>query len=224
MAATSCLRAFGAFLLAGVLLLAADPSWKNKPIPNWTEEDAKQVLADSPWAETVRADIKRLQTEDIRRAGGNTGNAKGVGFDGLEKNPASSTPQITLQVRWESAFPIRAAELKAGINEPPALPGDGYLIAVYGIPTANVKGDPKTLGAPLKNQAFLKRDGKKDAKPIGCEVFQREDSMVAVYLFPLSAEIGKNDMLVQFSALIGRIAVQQVFNVEEMQFQGKLEL
>ena len=49
-------------------------------------------------------------------------------------------------VRWESALPIRAAEVKSQTGEPPTLPGDGYLIAVYGVPGAYFKGDPKKLG------------------------------------------------------------------------------
>jgi hypothetical protein len=116
------------------------------------------------------------------------------------------------------------AELKGGTFEPPTLEGDGYKVAVYGIPTANVKGDPKVLGEPLKDNAFLRREGKNDVKPISVEVFQQEDSMVAVYLFPFSAEINKKDTFVEFGALIGRISVVESFNVQLMQFEGKLDL
>jgi hypothetical protein len=87
-----------------------------------------------------------------------------------------------------------------------------------------VKGDPKVLGEPLKDNAFLRREGKNDVKPISVEVFQQEDSMVAVYLFPLSAEINRKDMSVEFGALIGRISVVESFNVQLMQFEGKLDL
>jgi hypothetical protein len=48
--------------------------------------------------------------------------------------------------------------------------------------------------------------------------------VVVAYLFPLSAEIGKKDDVVEFSALIGRLQVSQHFLLQEMQFQGKLEL
>jgi hypothetical protein len=225
---------------SGVLLLAADPTWKNKPFARWTEEDTKEVLSDSPWAKIVKATLVRKQSEDERREGGNMGDAKGVGFDGLQKDKvaipksildflkpepaAPPRPQIPVLVRWESAHPIRMAEFKYGAFEPPTLDGDGYMIAVYGIPTANVKGDPVVVGAPLKDNAFLRRDGKKDVKPLRCEVFQQEDSMVAVYLFPLSAEITKKDLRLEFAALIGRISVARYFNLEEMEFQGKLEL
>jgi hypothetical protein len=234
-------RAFGAFLCGGVLLLAADPVWKTKPASTWTPEDAKLVLADSPWAKIDHATIIRKQSEDERRAGGNMGDAKGIGYDGLQKDkiviPKSIVdmlfkpepkkpprPQMPVLVRWESALAVRMAEFKGGGFDPPTLEGEGYKVAVYGIPTANVKGDPKVLGVPLKDNAFLRREGKNDVKPISVEVFQLEDSMVAVYLFPFSAEIGRKDTYVEFGALIGRIAVTQSFTVQEMQFQGKLDL
>ncbi len=171
------------------------------------------------------------------------GPERGIGFDGTDgKRTAPQLPKsiidvvkpdstvrpsqsIPLALRWESALPIRVAELKSGVVEPPTLAGDGYSMAVYGIPGGYFKGDPKSLGNPLKEQAVLKRDGKKDVKPSSVEVFQAtNDGLVIVYLFPLSAEITTNDQHVEFNALIGRVAVTQSFNLEEMSFQGKLEL
>jgi hypothetical protein len=45
-----------------------------------------------------------------------------------------------------------------------------------------------------------------------------------VYLFPLSAEITKKDRQIQFEAHIGRIVVDQYFELSDMEFMGKLEL
>jgi hypothetical protein len=45
-----------------------------------------------------------------------------------------------------------------------------------------------------------------------------------VYVFPLSAEITRNDRQLQFEAQIGRIVVAQMFDLGEMEFMGKLEL
>ncbi len=227
--------------LSAVLLLAAKPAWQDKSIQNWTEEDARQILTDSPWSKIVVGMISRLQSEDERRDGGNMGQDHGVGFDGIDgkktrpKLPASifSKPvadatltahPATVTLRWESAFPIRAAELKARVIEPPTLAGDGYSIAVYGVRGIYFNRDPKTLGDPLKNQAVLKRVGKKDVKPSSVEVFQQEDGLVIVYLFPLSAEIMRKDRRIQFDAKIGRLAIAEYFDIEEMLFQGKLEL
>ena len=224
-----------------LLLIAQEPAWQIKPIANWTDEDAQQVLEHSPWAKTVLAGIARRQTEDERREGGNMGQPTGVGYDGVQDrkipikqalgNPfipgkplPSTAPTIQLLVRWESALPVRAAEFKAHEDPPPTLSDDGYTIAVYGVPASFAKGDPTSLGKPLKESAALKREGKKDVLPSRVEVFQLENSVVVTYLFPLSAEISRKDDVVEFSALIGRLQVSQHFLVAAMQFQGKLEL
>lgn len=129
-----------------------------------------------------------------------------------------------MKLRWESALPVRLAELKSHEVEPPTLEGDGYRIAVYGISGGEFKGDLQRLGEPLKNLAALKREGKKDVKPASVEVFQRENGAVVVYLFPLSAEITRKDRRIQFEAHIGRIVFAQNFELSEMEFMGKLEL
>jgi hypothetical protein len=231
-----------ALLHAQTPTLPASPAeaWRSTPIANWTQRDAEQILEHSPWAKTTVAGIARRQTEDERRAGGNMGQPTGVGFDGIDDRrvrpilpqnvfmPAPTAPSkaqlIRLLVRWESALPVQAAELKRGEAQPPTLSDDGYSIAVYGVPWTDAKGDPLSLARDFKESAFLRRAGKKDVKPIRAEAFELEHNCLVVYLFPYSAEISKHDGSVQFVALIGRLQVSQTFNVEEMQFQGKLEL
>ena len=207
-------------VLAAVRLIAADPVWMTKPAADWTEEDASQVLARSPWARQVKATITRRLTEDELREGGQMGQPRGLGNEGVD--PKGNWP--TLSLRWESSLPIRLAELKARDFDPPTLEGDGYGIAVYGIPGTHFSGDPEKLGAPLKAMAVLKREGKKDARPASVEVFQRENDVVVVYLFPLSTEIVKNDGTIRFEAQIGRIVVAHTFDLTEMNFQGNLAL
>ena len=127
-----------------------------------------------------------------------------------------SRTDLTPRLCWESALPVRLAELKAHVIEPPTLDGDGYQIAVYGVPGVWFREDPKKLGDPLRNMAALKREGKKDVRPVRVEVFQREDGLAVVYLFPLSAEISVKDGQVQFEAQIGRISVAHTYNLKEM--------
>jgi hypothetical protein len=231
-------------LAAAAHLMAADPVWKSTPAARWTEADANQVLTTSPWVKENRAVITRRLTEDQLREAGQMGQPSGLGHDGVDpkgsgpkvspnvftgrggddRSPRSRPQALTLKLRWESALPVRLAELKSHEVEPPTLEGDGYRIAVYGIPGADLKGDPKQLGAPLKNLAALKREGQKDVRPISVEVFQRESGAVVVYLFPWSAEITKRDRQLQFQAQIGRIVISQTFDLNEMEFLGKLEI
>ena len=231
-------------IVAMAYLIAADPVWKSKPASRWTEEDARQVLTKSPWAKEIRATITRRLTEEQLREGGQMGQPRGVGNEGVDpkgsgpkvspniltgpggddRSPRSLPQSITLQLRWESALPVRLAELKSREVEPPTLPGDGYSIAVYGVPGGDFKGTPEQLGEPLKNLAALKRAGKRDTRPARVEVFQRENGVVVVYLFPLSAEITRKDGRIRFEAQIGRIVLAQDFDLSDMEFGGKLEL
>ena len=234
-----------AFLMAAALLMAADPAWKSKPTAEWTEEDAKQVLAASPWSKTTTAVIMRRRTEDELREAGQMGQPRGVGNEnvdakgttGLKASLKSQNAPVTadhsvrsgaqpiaLKVRWENALPVQVAELKAHEVEPPR-PEDGYRIAVYGLPVpdGDAASDTKEP-VHLKSLATLKRPGKKDSKPVNVEVFQRDREMVVVYLFPPSAEITEKDAQIEFQAQIGRIFVDQSFDLAQMTFQGKLEL
>ncbi len=215
--------------------------WKlKKKIEEWSEEDARQVLTDSPWAKTSTGIVSGLQNEDQRREGGNMGQAHGVGFDRLDEerswndtldayirgipDPRRRPHPIQLKIVWQSARPIRAAEIKVSAVEPFKLEGDGYRIAVYGVPGGPYRKDSMKLGNPLKKQAALKRTGKKDVKPFSAGVFQGEHGLVIVYLFPPSAEISRKDGFVDFAAQIGRIVVFQVFTIADMEFRGNLEL
>jgi hypothetical protein len=230
--------------VAATHLMAAGPVWTSKPAAQWTEEEAKEILATSPWAKETRAVITRRLTEDQLREAGQMGQPRGIGNEGVDpkgsgpkvspnvftgpggddRSPRSLPQSITLKLRWESALPVQLAELRSHEIAPPTLEGDGYRIAVYGVPGGDFKGDPQHLGEPLKNLAALKREGKKDVRPVSVEVFQGDKGVVVVYLFPLSAEITRKDGRVEFEAQIGRIVFAQNFNLSEMEFMGKLAL
>ena len=238
-----CLMGAGA-----AAFLSAASSWRTTPAVQWSVEDAGQILTDSPWARVITAGVARRLSEDELREGGKMGQPRGLGYDNVD--PKGSGPKlptrlldlvtpsqnrgisarsqvqgIALRMRWESALPVQLAMLKANETPPPASDGDGYRIAVYGIPGgASVKADFKKLAQPLKDQAFLKREGKKDVKPSGVEVFFANDGWAVIYTFPVSAEISPRDKQVDFEAHIGRIVVLEPFVLADMTFQGKLEL
>src|ERR1700729_3293660 len=125
-----------------ILLMAADSPWKTKATAQWTEEDARQVLANSPWSREVTAGVARRESEDELRDGGRMGQPTGVGYDNVDpkgsgpkfpKNPLeiftgsdtrsarSLVQAMTLRLRWESALPVRLAELKSREVDPPTL-------------------------------------------------------------------------------------------------------
>ena len=77
-------KTFFVFLSSTVLLLAGGPAWQTKPIAQWNENDAKQVLRSSPWVKHAAVSLLFQPSEDQLRAGGNMGGGKGVGLESLE--------------------------------------------------------------------------------------------------------------------------------------------
>jgi hypothetical protein len=146
-----------------------------------------------------------------RGPGGNTGG-----------DSSASAPELKL--RWESALPVREAELKARETNAPTIDESHYAIAVYGVPARMAEGGARSLADRLKKEAFIKREGKKDLKPSSVEILQREDGPVFVYLFPRSKEISRNDKGLEFNAQIARLKFAQTFLVDEMIYHDKLEL
>jgi hypothetical protein len=216
-----------------VLCSAADPPWKNKQVADWTEDDAKLVLTDSPWAGSVSPTL----AAPARQGGGLGHSGVNVGLPGTgmgrprTPNPDRQPPAVSsagepplLRVRWESALPIREAELKAREVFAPDIDESQYAIAVYGVPSRMAAGEEKKLAAQFKAQAVIKREGQKDLKPSSVQVLQREDGPVIVYLFPRKVEITRNDRRVEFDAQIATLQFMKAFYTGDMVWQNKLEL
>lgn len=227
---------FGLIPLSAVLLTATafDPSWRDSPVPQWSEEDARQLLADSPWAKKVHLDKVRNLSPFERRDGGDweAGIPSGIGFDELglfadwrdieAVEHAYAVANLgTVTVRWESALPVRAAVSKIGEASVPGGLDDYYAIAVHDLrPPFRWN-----LAKELRGIAFLKRDNKKDMKPARVLVVPRANGLATlVYLFPRSVEITKKDRSLAFVAQIGRLFISVNFSPEDMRLDGELEL
>ena len=64
-------RKWQLYLLAvsTALFATADQPWKDKQVAEWNEEDARQVLNDSPWTRTVKPVITRSANNGQHRSG-----------------------------------------------------------------------------------------------------------------------------------------------------------
>jgi hypothetical protein len=227
------------FPVCVALLIAGDDAWRDKRVAEWSEEDARHVLDDSPWAKTVTPVSNGTSNGQRRNGGMGRGGGLGgiqIGIPGIgmgrggmgrgypTDTGSGAAPVHTLTLRWESALPVREAELKARETNAPAVDEGHYAIAVYGVPSRNVSGGAQGLSNDLKKQAALKREGKKDLKPSSVEILQRDDGPVILYSFPRSIEIIRSDKRVEFQAQIVGLKITQVFILDEMVFQGHLEI
>lgn len=222
-------------IVSATLIAATGPAWTTKPVQQWTEDDAKQVLKSSPWVK--KAQLVQLPniSEAARRQSGRMGGGQGVNLEALRPStltgigqPASTTRHRRkglgpVEVRWESALPVRTAETAAHEEDPPAWDGDMYAVAVYDVPGLDL--DSKSLPVELQRAAFLRLDGKKDQRPVQVELLPQEDDLTTVvFLFPRTIEITADTKKIEFMTVFGRLSVTQSFFPKEMQLQGKLEL
>jgi hypothetical protein len=210
------------------------PSWKAKPLEQWDESDAKQVLAESPWVGTAtlqpipnRSPGERRDSGDLEAGIGPGVGIAGTGILGPKKMHEAIERAHTLEspgkvtIRWESALPVRAAETKLGQTPASTLHTGWYAITLYDVPLPRKHWGP----GKLKGLAFLKRENKPDFKPSRVEVKRNADGMATVvYLFPRHEEISRGDRQVTFAAQLDRLFVSEFFYPPTMQFAGKLEL
>ena len=105
------------------LLLSVFP-WQAKDPAQWTDDDASQLLADSPWS----APAKLLQSLDS----------------------ASGRPKVVrVTIQWQSALPVRLALAKKdGAPVDPA-PLDEYVIAVAGFTATTYGLTPRKLRSTI---------------------------------------------------------------------------
>lgn len=203
-----------------LLLLAGDPSWKGKPVSQWSEEDARQVLNDSPWAKTSVPEFEKIAPQPYSPANGMSVNVPlpGGGRHGRSSDEGRMTLTRVL-VRWESAMPVQSAEMKARNLNAPDVDEDHYAVMVTLLPVS--------LASQLqrwKPAAELVREGKKPIKSSEARVLSRSDGTAVVFLFPRSAEISERDIAVLFDAHMAQVHVKQSFDLGAMVYSGKLEL
>lgn len=228
-------KTFCTLLSSALLLTAGSPAWQIKPFAQWDENDARQVLRNSPWVKRATASLLFQPSKDQLRAGGKMGGGKSVGLSSVELNSLiggsshhsnSTTKKPSyLVLRWESASPVRTAESKLLDPNAPEWDGEYYAIAVYGVPIDASRIDEAGQSADLKKLGVLKREGEKGMTAAKVEITASGAGLATVlYLFPRTRPITAEDKRIEFAAQLGPIYVAQYFYPQDMEFGGKLEL
>jgi len=174
-----------------------------------------------------RTGVRRRGGKIGKDSPGRSGGDSPVG-DGQGNRPedGASTPAKVpaLTLRWESALPVREAELKDRETRAPTVDANHYAVALYGIPRSMIANDLTAQADELKKHATLKRYAKKDLKPSSVEILLREDGPIILYLFPKSDEITWRDQSIQFDARVADLKCSQSFDTSDMTFNGSIEL
>lgn len=227
-------------LFAAALL--AQQSWKDNPAAAWSQEEAREVLAGSPWVRAAAVAVKRDSSGPrMRRGGLEMGGVSiggigmgGGGMGGPRGGRSGGPPQAppgglkgklpAIVVRWESAVPVQEAHLKLRHTDAPEVDEDNYTIAVLGLDNRVAGSNPADLEIQIKGQAELAPADRKAIPSSGARVLPRDDGLIVLFTFSRRSEVSARDKEVKFKAQIGPYAVTCTFELTEMTYRGKLEL
>lgn len=221
--------------LAACAVLAAD-FWDEKEFTDWSDRDVQRMVTNSPWAKRITVVFPRAPQTALNDrnpvAGGiggvGGGGRGGRGFGGGDGfGPAR---QSRLVVQWRSALPMRQAIVRGRIGEGGVLDSagrqllaqrpTGYFIVVAGLPRPFARLDPAALMA----EARLERPGKRPILPIEAAAEPEGNGAVILYLFPRGDAITLADEQVEFVTEIAEASIERTFELEDMVFNGRLEL
>jgi hypothetical protein len=174
--------------------------WNRKSPQDWTEQEIRQLITKSPWAQEARVDSKvglAAPAPEIAQS------------DGGRDKPVIGARAATMTVRWVAEPLIEVL----GYLLPPGF-GSHYVIGVI---------DPNQEIEPLKISSTLSAKGK---EPIQAGAVVRGRDRVTVFLafskelLPLTVR----DRDVLFSLDTDRLALKAKFDPKGMIYQGQLAL
>ena len=223
-------------LLLGVMVsiaFAAD-FWTTKDFLQWGDKEVKKMLNNSPWARTV---VVSMGGGGMGRGGGGGGGGTqtpgSYGGRGMGGPGGGGGMQRQFVVRWISALPVKQALMKAQYGEEAATAEESqlflsrqdthYVIGVSGFPGRMAQMSQRDPDR-FKQSAFLKRKKKDNIYPEQFDIRGNEQEAEIIFAFPRGDEITLDDKNVELEVKLGQMTVKRKFKLQDMVWDGKLEL
>src|ERR1051326_2509842 len=222
------------FLFAGIVL--GEDFWVKKDYTQWSEEEVKKIMTNSPWAKDVivsapagalggarrgPASATGVDVESTGGGGGRGGRGGRGGGAGGGEDSAPSEVQITLNVSWRSALPLRKAVVKSRAGASAEVPADmkemlakeqeDYVVVVSGIPARMVRliQDPVQL-----NKSTLKIGKKAPVAPKGVDFQTRTQTVDVFFVFPKKDPATLDDKDLELDLKLGGMSAKRKFNLK----------
>ena len=237
--------------LTPAALWAADV-W-DKPFQDWTDKDVQKVVTNSPWARQARAVLGdaiplaagRNRPPAVGDASSTeTGVPKGrepAGAARLGSAPSDfdqgpqSAQQIPVIVRWQSALPLRQAQMRGKYGKEAAVSPQAQKFltdepAIYVLGIAGLAGSIVSAGGgdqarqSIAEKSTLTVKGKEPLHPVSVDFVPNGSNVDVLIAFPRAMPITLEDQEVELASEIGRATVRYKFKLNDMLVRGKLEL
>ena len=241
------------FILLGLAVASvavAQDFWTKKPFNQWNEEELKKFRTDSPWAknQTMATSAPSGGGLDMgsgggggggggdEDAGGGGGGGGGGGRGGGGRGAGGGgggrgASTITLVMSWQSALPVKQANVRSKMQGPGEIPADAqtYLNAADDFYIISVEGMPQAIARQaLADQTKVKKSyikvGKREI-PLAKIATRTAGRNIDVMLFFEKTEpIKVDDKEAEVDAKLGMFEMKKKFKLADMVVNGKLEL
>jgi hypothetical protein len=226
------------------LLLAAPgvpADWKDKPFPNWSDDDVVRMVTDSPWAKAksvrlrwVKDDQRRITYKDIP-GNDNSPTVKGGSPVGGIGVPRDGLPErASFLIRWASSLPVRQAKALykqrdekldgARLNELVGAPETDYVLEIYGVPAEIAHLGTGSVELVVTRSAYLRTKSGKVLRANKVEAQLHSTSMTIMVHFPRTAPLELSDDEVECYADLQIFEVKEKFKLSSMMYLNHLEL
>lgn len=233
--------------------LSAADVWDAKPFQDWTDKDVQKLVSNSPWARQARAVLGDATPVAAGRnkppaVGDASSNDSGVpkgrepgGAARMGSAPSDfdqgpqSLQQIPVVVRWQSALPLRQAQMRGKFGKEAATSQEAQKFltdepSIYVVGIAGLAGSIVSAGGgdqakqTIAEKSTLAVKGKEPLHPVGVDFVPNGSAVDVLIAFPRSMHITLEDQEVEVTSEIGRATVRYKFKLKDMVVRGKLEL
>ncbi len=143
--------------------------------------------------------------------------------------------QIPVIVRWQSALPLRQAQMRGKFGKEAATSPEAQKFltvepSIYVVGIAGLAGSIVSAGGgdqarqTIAEKSTLTARGKEPLHPVGVDFVPNGSTVDVLIAFPRSMPITLEDQEVELTSEIGRATVRYRFKLKDMVVRGKLEL
>lgn len=238
-------------ILAGGLHagLMQGASWDKKSYREWSEEEVRRILTDSPWAKSKKVTLRLLgqplrgveRWKDIpvpatkkQQPGVAPDFGQGSPVGGIGVGKPKVPTEAPLTVLWASALPIKQAMARTKFRGEEANSGQArtfvdkhendYVVEAYGLPALVASTGVGVVQSAIFNSAYLRTRSGKVIRPGSVYVPVRGAKLVITMRFPRTEPITEKDGWVEVYAKSEIFEFRRRFPVKAMKYRGKLEL
>lgn len=224
---------------ASAVLLAAG-FWDKKGFLEWSDREVARMMENSPWSREVHIMVMPRATFSQNASGGGfpTGGASsgrgrsGRNGGGLGESELSR-PSVLLHVRWLSALPVKQAMVRFSMSSEQELDEQArqfldrveshYVITVSGIPNRML--DPEEgVQRFIEGGRIERGKNREPLTPENVEPRPEQNRITLFFFFPRTDPITLEDKNVEFVLKAENLNFKRKFKLQDMMYQGKLEL